>query len=107
MEKRGKKLRSLLRGLFLPVLFAAVLVYFIAAADQMSGGQQEETLRQIEEILRQSCVACYASEGVYPPNLEYLKEHYGLQIDETRYAVFYVAFAENLMPEIAVLEKEP
>ena len=48
--------------------------------------------------------ACYAAEGIYPPNLEYLEEYYGLQIDETRYTVHYSAFAENLMPDITVLE---
>jgi hypothetical protein len=51
-------------------------------------------------------VACYAAEGVYPPDLDYLKEHYGLQINEERYTVFYEIFAENLMPAITVLEKE-
>ena len=52
-------------------------------------------------------MACYAAEGVYPPTLSYLEEHYGLQIDEERYTVHYSAFAENLMPDITVLENEP
>ena len=44
---------------------------------------------------------------VYPANLDHLKEHYGLQIDEERYTVRYTAFAENLMPDITVLENTP
>ena len=51
-------------------------------------------------------MTCYASEGVYPPDLEYLKDHYGVQIDEERYTVFYERFAQNLMPDITVLEKK-
>ena len=35
-----------------------------------------------------------------------LEEHYGVQVDEDRYTVFYEAFAENLMPEITVVENE-
>jgi len=52
-------------------------------------------------------VACYAAEGIYPPTTEYLVEHYGIQIDHSRYAVFYEVFAENLMPEITVVELQP
>ena len=94
----------LLRGLLLPVVCVAVLVFFSTALDSLNSGHEEEDLRQLEEALRRGCVACYAAEGIYPPNLEYLEEYYGLQIDETRYTVHYSAFAENLMPDITVLE---
>ena len=49
-------------------------------------------------------MACYAAEGVYPPTLDYLEQHYGIQVDETRYMVSYDIFASNLMPEITVLD---
>ena len=49
-------------------------------------------------------MACYAAEGAYPPSLEYLKEHYGVQIDGERYTVHYMVIADNLMPDITVLE---
>ena len=52
-------------------------------------------------------MACYAAEGAYPTSLDYLKERYGVQIDEERYTVYYSAFAENLMPDITVLENTP
>jgi len=51
-------------------------------------------------------VACYATEGFYPPDIAYLEEHYGIQIDKSRYVVKYTAIAENLMPDITVLEKQ-
>ena len=60
-------------------------------------------LDQLETALRRGCVSCYATEGVYPPTLEYLQEHYGVQIDRRRYKVYYEVFAENLMPSITVL----
>ena len=47
----------------------------------------------------------YAAEGVYPPDLAYLEEHYGVQIDEERFTVSYVVFGSNLMPDITVLEQ--
>lgn len=107
MRKRRNPLLGMLRGLLLPAIAAAVLVMFAAALDGLSAGHDAEDLRQLEEALRRSCAACYAAEGVYPPNLEYLEDHYGIRVDEDRYAVFYTAFADNLMPEITVVVRKP
>lgn len=104
MKKKKSGLSALLRGLLLPVVAVAALLCFATAVDSLNSGRSEEDLRQLEETLRRSCVACYAAEGVYPPSLDYLKERYGLQIDEERYTVKYSAFAENLMPDITILE---
>lgn len=97
----------ILRGLLLPVIAAAALLCFATALHSLDSGRAEEDQRQLEETLRRGCVACYATEGIYPPDLEYLKEHYGLQVDEERYTVHYSAIAENLMPDITVLENTP
>lgn len=89
------------------MIAAAALLCFATALDSLDSGRAEEDLRQLEETLRRGCVACYAAEGVYPPSIDYLKDHYGLQVDEARYTVRYSAFAENLMPDITVLENAP
>ena len=41
----------------------------------------------------------------HPATIDYVEQHYGLQIDHDRYDVFYEIFAENVMPEITVIEK--
>lgn len=108
MKRRRKPaLGGALRGLLLPVAAVAALLCFAAAVNGLDDGRSQEDLRQLEEALRRSCVACYAAEGVYPPDLDYLEEHYGVQVDGTRYVVYYDVFAENLMPDITVLELEP
>lgn len=107
MKKQRSGLLGLLRGLLLPVAAVAALLWFATAVDGLNSGRAEEDLRQLEETLRRGCVACYAAEGVYPTSLDYLKERYGVQIDEERYTVYYSAFAENLMPDITVLENTP
>ena len=107
MKRKKNGLGSLLRGLLLPLAAVAAVLWFATAVDSLDSGRSEEDLRQLEETLRRSCVACYAAEGVYPPNLEYLEDHYGIRVDEERYAVFYSAFADNLMPEITVVVREP
>ena len=91
----------------LPLVFVIAAVCFATALDSLDQGREAESVRQLEQTLRRGCVACYAAEGMYPPDLEYLEEHYGIQIDEARYTVMYSAFAENLMPDITVLENTP
>ena len=83
-----------------PLCLAACL---LTAVNNMESRQAEEELRQIEQAVRRASVACYAAEGAYPPDLDRLREDYGLQVDEERYTVEYTVFAENLTPEITVL----
>ena len=105
--KKKIGLRTVFGWILPPAVAAAALLCFSAALDGLESGRAEEDMRQLEEAMRRGCVACDAAEGRYPPDLEYLKEHYGIQVDEGRYTVRYDAFAENLMPDITVLENMP
>ena len=98
-------MRKYLKPIFSILAVVAILLCFFVALDSVRGAQAQEGRQQLEAALRRSAAACYASEGIYPPNLTYLQEHYGIRIDETRYAVFYEVFADNLMPQITVLER--
>ena len=86
-------------------LILAMLLWFFTAVGNLSQGSGEKGRQQLEDALRRAAVACYAAEGVYPPTMDYLTEHYGVQIEEEKYIVFYEIFASNLMPDITVLEK--
>lgn len=87
------------------MIVVLILLCFLGGVSNLSQGRKTEDKQQLEEALRRAAVACYAAEGIYPPNVEYMVEHYGLQIDSRRYVVSYTSFAENLMPDITVLEK--
>ena len=89
------------------LLVLAVLLCFLFAVSRLEQGRQAEGKQQLEEALRRTAVACYASEGFYPPSVEYMVQHYGLQYDEQVYRVHYEIFASNLMPEITVVERQP
>lgn len=91
-----------LRWMLLP---AAAFLCFLFAISNLEKGQSEEGRKILEEAIRRSCAACYADEGIFPPDLAYLEENYGVQIDEDRYMVDYRAIGSNLMPDITVLEK--
>lgn len=88
-------------GLFFILLLAAVL-FGLANADEALDAHGQ---RLAEEAVRRAAVSCYALEGAYPESYEYLKEHYGLRINEEIYGVSYLVFASNLMPEISVVKR--
>lgn len=98
-----KHILKLMKGLLLPFGAVAILLCFATALDSLDSGREDESMHQLEEALRRGCVACYAAEGIYPPTLDYLTDHYGIQVDTDRYVVSYTPIASNLMPDITVL----
>ncbi len=84
-----------------------LFVWFCLAVNRLEERQERLGKQQLEESLHRTAAACYASEGVYPPDVFYMEEHYGLHFDKERYLVRYEIFASNLMPEITVLEAAP
>ena len=95
---------SRLKKLWIIPAVLAVALLFTWAVEALGRDGGEQGRKNLEEGLRRAAVTCYALEGSYPPNVDYLKTYYGVQIDESRYSVFYEVFAENLMPEITVVE---
>lgn len=85
-------------------LAVTIASFFFYAVSNLETGHALEGKELLEENLRKAAVSCYAAEGVYPPDLDYIQKHYGIQIDQNRYAVHYEVFASNLMPDITVLE---
>ena len=90
----------------MPVMALVMLLVFLTALADLSEGNSRQGREQLETALRRSAVACSAAEGIYPDDISYLEEHYGVQIDEERYTVIYDVFASNLMPDITVLEND-
>lgn len=94
--------RSLLITL---LVFAVLLVGSYMLIEKVETRTSEAEIELVQNAVRSSVLTCYAVEGAYPSDLDYLKTHYGLAYDEERYIVVYDAFASNLMPDISVLER--
>lgn len=99
-----KHLSGIVRGILLPVLVVVVLLLFFTGLSNIRQGSDGQGKEQLEESIRRTAVACYSTEGVYPPSIAYMQEHYGLQVDEERFYVDYQVFAPNFMPTFTVLE---
>lgn len=100
MGHRISPLRRVAPVLVLLVLIPLALLF----ASRFLGGRADtETLELTEQAVRRAAVQCYALEGFYPSSLDYLKDHYGVTVDEDRCFVAYQYVAANLMPDITVL----
>lgn len=82
------------------VILAGVWMLVSRVGTASSGAQTQFVV----DAVHNAALTCYAVEGAYPNNLEYLRSHYGLAYDQSRYMVTYSAFASNLLPEIYVTE---
>lgn len=100
-------LRRQVKPLMRLLLYACVtLIVFTATiwAVMATGKQSEaESLRLTEENIRRAAVQCYALEGEYAHDLNYLIDNYGIRPDSNRFVIHYQYIGDNLMPDITVL----
>lgn len=89
--------------LVIMVMVSLILVYFVIAGigDYDSKFMDAETDR-VKNLVEQYAIQCYATEGAYPPNVQYLSDHYGLVLDEDKYIYEYEPVAENIKPIIQI-----
>ena len=85
------------------ILIAAIIWFSLTSVGNLSAGSKNEERQHLEDALRRAALSCYASQGYYPPDVGYIEERYGIQIDRENFAVFYDVFAENIMPQIDVV----
>lgn len=93
---------SMKKVVTLVVLIGLLLAAGVVMINGMiSAGDAGET-RMVQDAVKNAALTCFAVEGAYPADLQYLRDHYGLAFDESKYHVMYEAFASNQMPEIRV-----
>ena len=87
----------------LMILLLVGVWLLVSRVGRSSGEAQTEF---VTDAVHNAALTCYAVEGAYPTSLEYLRSHYGLAYDQSRYLVRYESFGSNLMPDISVTEVE-
>lgn len=96
-------------SLSLVSIIVAVLIIAAASAiifvnvNNYSGSYSEKKLKEVKLSVLSYTVQCYALEGRYPPDLDYLEDNYGLALEKEKYIYHYEMFASNIMPDIQVL----
>ena len=92
------------RGYILPVLiFVLMIGMLIGGVNSVTRETAKKEQESLQNAVIQSAVHCYSVEGAYPDSLDYLKKHYGITWDETKYKVSYDIIAKNIRPEVKVI----
>ena len=95
-------IRNIKGVVFTAVILFAVIALFITAVNGASEKADSSAVSTLERAIRRAAVQCYAIEGFYPIELEYLVENYGVIIDETKFTIYYQAETPNYIPVIIV-----
>lgn len=94
----------------LPVIaFLLFFILFLRGIDTVNDVTRAKQKENLETALSRSITQCYAVEGVYPPSLDYLINHYGLLYDEETFLIDYEYTGSNLRPEVRIrrIENQP
>lgn len=83
------------------ITFGLALILSIVLLNKLNIDQEARNQSALESAIQNALSLCYAQEGFYPASLDYLKEHYGIVVDEDTF-ITYQAFASNLRPVVKV-----
>jgi hypothetical protein len=88
------------------ILFLFIVVAMIWTGVQQAGSYSEnEDLQRISDTIYQLSLKCYSIEGKYPQDIHYLKDYYGLLVNEDEYHILYHYEGDNIQPTIHVYKK--
>jgi competence protein ComGC len=89
------------------IIITAVLLIIILVSFQSveKVSNSEDRSAAIEKVIMKAAVQCYALEGSYPPSVDYLKDNYGIILDESQYFYFYDTNGANIAPTIQVIKR--
>lgn len=104
-SQKIKKRRGWRQYIIPVLLFALVLGLFFWGIADIDSATADEKLAAVERAITKSVVQCYAVEGQYPAGVSYLRDHYGLSVDEELYTVHYVFNGGNIMPDVRVMHR--
>ena len=95
------KLTGMIIGM---LVIASVLFSILSPANSFSANAESRQTKIIEEIIDKAMIQCYALEGSYPPNLDYLAS-YGVILDKEHFNYYFEGIGKNVKPIIKVFEK--
>lgn len=86
-------------------VFAVAVAAFCGAFTKVSAINDEENSKIVSRGIERAVTACYAAEGMYPPDFDYLIANYGVKIDDSIYYVDYQVFGSNVRPVVTVVKR--
>ena len=89
------------------LLFCMVVSLFIAGTGSLSKGSTKRQKESLTDALSRDIIYCYATTGHYPESLEAIRSDYGLYYNEDLFYVDYQVRAQNIIPDVTIIELHP
>ena len=86
------------------LVIGSVLFSVVAPADKFTSNAESRQTKIVEEIIDKAMIQCYALEGSYPPDLDYLSS-YGVLLDKSNFNYYFETIGSNIKPIVRVFEK--
>ncbi len=102
---RKKRFRIAVIDIIWILIFISIIFLSSVLIRIVTNTSDEEGIMITEQSIKHAAVSCYAMEGRYPEDIDYLLDNYNIVIDTERYIVHYSVIGSNLMPDITVLSK--
>ena len=100
--KKEKKSFTIYAPVFILIAVLTAFVWFSNSMVRTNTAREKEIL---ENAIDRSITQCYALEGIYPSDLAYLEENYGLIYNKEQFFVSYEYIGANLRPSITIIER--
>lgn len=101
-DKSGSPFRTTIISIVLFICVFCIFYFGVTYMSQKTATQEKQTL---EAAINRGVVHCYAIEGTYPENLQYLVNNYGLIYDADKYFIDYQTLGSNIMPDITIIDR--
>ena len=79
-----------------------IFILFILQIQNITHLTKQQQRINLEKAISRDIIQCYALEGYYPPDLNYIEEHYGLTYNKSE---FYQIEGENIKPTFTIIER--
>ncbi len=99
VKEREHSLRNTLIG---PVIFALAVLAVMLGVKAYERSSIERGRKIVGDSVIRAAMQCYALEGRYPSDVEYLRSHYGLSANGEKYTIHYEYIGDNILPDVTV-----
>ena len=88
-----------------PVLLLIILMFLLYGVKDATGNAERLQSELTMHAITRALADCYAIEGHYPPNIQYLFDNYGVKVDEEQFFILYRVFAPNISPTVRLIDR--
>ena len=80
-----------------------IFILFILQIQNITHLTKQQQRINLEKAISRDIIQCYALEGYYPPDLNYIEEHYGLTYNKSEIFIDYQIEGENIKPTFTII----